>query len=115
MYKGIESDEKYIENYLKIAEIILYGQTNIENKYEKAYEILNKCLERSERYYSWLEWDDSFSIKLFDLLSIASFYCGNKKDSLLFAFLAREANPQDQRLQDNVKIIQEKITNKELA
>jgi len=115
LYKGIEIDEKYIENYLKIAEILLFSKTDFENRYEKAYKVLTKGLMCAERYYSWLEGDDSFSTRIYDLLSIASFYYGKKKESLLFAFMARESNPENKRFQDNLNIIKEQTTNKDLA
>lgn len=115
LYKGIEKDKTYIENYLKIAEIYLYSGIEFEHRYERAYKILNKCLYDSERHYSWLEGDDSFDVTLYDLLSISAFYGGKRKESLLFSFMAKEYCKNDERLNSNFRLIRSQTTNKDLS
>lgn len=110
----IKADETYREGYLELADIYLF-HSDYPEKYKMAYTVLKDCLKKSYRHYSWLEKDDSFSSRTYDLLSIASFYCGKKKESLLFAFLAKENNTTDQRLKDNYNLILNQITDKDLA
>jgi len=107
-YKGITEDKTYIENYLEVADLYLFS-IDKKDKYDLAYNILKKCFKNSYRHYSWLEKDDSFTYRPYDLLSIAAYYSGKKQESLYYAFLARENNKADKRLEDNVNIIMENL------
>lgn len=66
------------------------------------------------RHYSWLEKDDSFASRPYDLFSLAAYYSGRKKESLLCAFMAREKNKADKRLKNNVDVILQNITDEEI-
>lgn len=113
-FKGIDYDKTYIENYLEVANIYL-SYSDIENRFELAYDILKKCFKNIYRHYSWLEKDDSFTSRPFDQLSLASYYSGRKKESLLYAFIARERNKNDERLQNNIDIILMNISDADLV
>lgn len=111
--KGIDADVTYRENYLEMANIYLRNINN-EDRFEKAYECLKNCLKYTYQHYSWLERSGSFTEKIYDFLSLASFYSGHKKESLLYAFIAREKNRLDERLKTNVDIILRDIKESDL-
>jgi len=113
-YKGIELDKTYIENYLEVADIYL-EHSDKKDRFDLAYGILKKCFKNMYRHYSWLEKDDSFASRPFDQLSLASYYAGKKKESLLYAFIARERNKSDERLKNNVDVILANIEDKDLV
>jgi len=112
--KGISYDETYRENYLELAEIYLFNLKD-DVKYVLAYNILKTCMEKTFQHFSWLEKDGSFGYKIYDMLSIAAYYSGHKTESLLYAFIAREKNKKDDRLQNNVNLILNQLTDKNLA
>ena len=113
-YKGIELDKTYVENYLEVADIYL-GHSENPKRFDLAYGILKKCFKNTYRHYSWLEKDDSFTSRPFDLLSLACYYSGKRKESLLYAFMARERNKSDERLKNNVDIILQNISDADLV
>ena len=113
-YKGIEIDKTYVENYLEVADIYL-NHSSLSKRFELAYGILKKCFKNMYRHYSWLEKDDSFASRPFDQLSLAAYYSGKKKESLLYAFIARERNKADERLKNNVDIILKNIKDSDLV
>lgn len=112
-YNGIESDKTYVENYLEVADLYLSYSEN-PKRFDLAYNIIKECYKNTYRHYSWLERDDSFASRPFDLLSLASYYSGKKKESLLYAFMARERNKNDLRLKNNVDLILQNITDADL-
>jgi hypothetical protein len=61
-------------------------------------------LSKSYRHYTWLERDASWSYEPWDLLSIASYYSGNKKDSITYASIALSYDNNNDRLLNNLKI-----------
>ena len=99
----------YIEPYIGL------GKLYIDiNDYSKAVSILKLGISTSIRYYSWLERDTSWSYGPWDLLSIAEFYSGNKKDSLLHAIKAYSYDKENTRLQSNIDCILNNIKNTDL-
>lgn len=111
---GVDADETYRENYLEIADIYLY-KSNDDNRFNYAYIYLISCLRHTYQHYSWLERSGTFTERVYDLLCQAAFYSGHKKDSLLYAFIAREKNSSDERLKSNVDIVLNSLSDKELA
>ena len=53
---GIATDPKFRDNYLQLAHIYLEDE-----KYNEAFEILNECVLKSRRMYSWFERDASWT------------------------------------------------------
>lgn len=101
---GIKSAPTYRENYLHLAEMFF----NLKH-YEKCIETINTCLIKTQRYYSWLEEDDSWSFKPYDLLSLAYYYMGQKEVSLQFAKIALSYSTSNKRLQNNVTLIEQSL------
>ena len=107
----IEFDKTYRGGYYELGKIY-WEQDNDANA---AYYIMKEGLEKAPRQYSWLEDEEPFSYHFYDILSLASYYSGHKKDSLLYAFMAREMNKSEERLNGNVELILHVIEDKELA
>lgn len=98
--KSIKTDPTYIEPYIAIGRIYLD-----QKMYNDAICILKKGLKKSIRKFSWLERDTSWSYEPWDLLSLASFYGGYKKESLIYAVKAYSFDKNNKRLLDNINQI----------
>ena len=96
-YKSIECDATYIEPYLALGNIFLN-----DKMYGLSINIIKEGLRKSIRRYSWLERDTSWSYKPWDILSLASFYSGHKKESLAYAMKAYSFDKNDERLLNNI-------------
>ena len=90
----------YVENAL------LYYK---EENYEKVAEYCLKALEIREHQKTYINEIFSWNETLYDLLSIANYYLEKYYYSLLFANLALEINPNDERLKNNKILIENKI------
>lgn len=101
---GIASAPLFRENYLQLAQLYLEL-----NKYQDAINIVNECLLKTKRFYSWLERDISWTFQPYDILSLAYFYNGQKEVALEYAKLAALLDTNVERLQNNVKIIEKFI------
>ncbi len=107
--KSIKTDPTYIEPYIAIGRIYLD-----QKMYDDAICILKKGLKKSIRKFSWLERDVSWSYEPWDLLSLACFYSGKKKESLAYAVKAYSFDKDDKRLLDNINQILVHSTNEDL-
>lgn len=103
LFKGIEANTYYCENYLLLAK--LWEDNNL---YHLALGILKTMEERAVKLESWLETEGAFTYRFHDLLSIAYYYTGNYKDAYKEACLAYSENPTDKRLKENKAICFEK-------
>ena len=106
--KAIDEDPTYREPYLNLAVILINKQS-----YTSAVKVLKDALNKTYRHYSWLERDTSWSYELYDLLSLASYYRGDKKDALAYAAKAAHECPNSDRLIDNVNIIIQNMDEKD--
>lgn len=100
--KSISIGKNYREPYLNLAK--MYLNDDIKD-YESAIFYIKKGIKNSYRHYTWLERDASWGAEPWDLLSIASFYNGNKKDSLAYSIKALSLDKNNDRLKDNLKSI----------
>lgn len=98
----------YREPYLNLAKVYLDLK-----QYELAEEYVKLGIRNSYRHYTWLERDNSWSWEPYDLLSLACFYGGKKRDSLAHAVKAYQFDPENERLQKNVNVILENMTDEE--
>ena len=99
--KAIEEEGTYREPYLNCAEIF-----NELQRYEVAMGYVQEALRKSVRHYNWLERDSSWNEQIDDILSISYFYLGEYEKSLYHAELAYEKNSYNQRLKENLELIQ---------
>ena len=68
-----------------------------------------KALEIKTHQKTYINEVFSWNNTPYDLLSIANFYLEKYDDALLYAKLALDMNPDDERIQNNIKIINSKI------
>lgn len=99
-HKAILVDPTYREPYLNLAQVCLDCK-----EYSQAIFYVKEGLKKSFRHYTWLERDNSWSYQPYDILSLASFYYGKKRDSLAYAVKAASLDKGNTRLENNVKEI----------
>jgi len=104
--KGVELEPSYRECYLGAAKALMAMK-----RWGTAESFIIEGLTKSWRHYTWLERDTSWREEPYDLLSLAAYYGGKKKDALAYAVKACSLNTTDDRLQDNVKLILENMEN----
>lgn len=107
--EAINICEDYIEPYLDLGKLYLEIRD-----YEAAEEIIKEGLRKSHRHFTWLERDTSWSYEPWDLLCLATYYGGKKKDSIVYASKALSYEPNNKRLSDNVRLCIEGTDNLEL-
>lgn len=105
--KCIETNPTYREGYINLAHVY-----NDMKEYDKAICYIKDAFANSYRHYSWLERDISWSYEPYDILCIAYYYTGRKKDSLVCALKALSYDKNNQRLFDNVKTVLNSIDDK---
>lgn len=101
---SIQACPTYREPYVELGEFY-YN----EKRYQDAIAVLNKGLVNSRRKYSWLESDDAWTWKPWDLLSLCYWAVDAKNMSLDCAETAYHYNPTNARLKQNVDIIKASI------
>lgn len=102
-------DDTLREPYLKIASIMLDN-----NEFEPAIYYAKQAIKVCKRHYSWLEKDNSWTYEPYDILALASFYGGHKRDSLAYAYKACSFDPDNGRLKSNIKLILDNMSESEL-
>jgi len=106
---AIQIEDSYREPYMAMAKLYLDMK-----EYDSAIFYVKKGVKKSYRHYSWLERDKSWNSEPYDILSVASYYLGNKRDSLSYSIKALSLNGQEQRLKDNLELILRNTTDEEL-
>ena len=99
-------------NIKEVEDIALYRKNysgNITKNDEAIMLLLNKLIKEERETMLTKLRKIGFEYEDFDKQCIDLYYKGNKKDSLLYGFMARELNCNDKRLQDNVKVILDNI------
>lgn len=107
--KAILLEPTYREPYLNLAKLLIK-----KNQYDRAIGYIKDGLKNSYRHYTWLERDRSWLDEPYDLLSLAYYYNGNKKESLIYSVKAYSMNKSDERLKNNIKEILETLEDKDL-
>ena len=97
--EAIKIDETYIEPYLNLGKVLLC----IED-YRSAEYYIKLGIKKSFRHYTWVERDTSWSYEPWDLLCLATYYGGNKKDSIVYAAKALSFEPENIRLKNNLDL-----------
>ena len=106
---AINIENSYIEPYLNLAKVYICIKD-----YEAAKFTIKRGLKMSYRHYTWLERDTSWSFEPYDLLCLACFYSGNKRDSIAYAAKALSYEPDNERLKSNLNLCLSGTTNNEL-
>lgn len=97
--KAIEIDNTYIEPYINLASELI----RIKD-FELAEFYMKRGIRNSYRHYTWLERDTSWSYAPWDVLCLASYYAGHRKESIIYAAKALQFEPTNERLNNNLKL-----------
>lgn len=106
---AIDLDPTLREPYLKVASLLVKMEV-----YSGAIDYAKEAIRKGKRHYSWLEKDTSWSYEPYDILSIASFYSGHKRDSLAYAYKAYTFDPSNERLKNNIDVILKNMSDEEI-
>lgn len=104
LFRGINIFPEFRENYLELANIFIG-----KNQYYMGLGILQQAEKNSVRYDHWLETEEAWTYKLYDLLCLCYYYTGDYINSLQNATLALKINSTDDRLKQNVECVIDKI------
>ncbi len=108
-YEKAIAEAPYLrDSYVELA--LLYYQ--LEN-YDKVIEYCNKALEIKNKAKSYINEIFSWDNTIYDLKSIAYYYLGNMDKALENVNLAIDMNPNDERLINNKKFMEEVKKEKE--
>ena len=105
--KAIHIEPSYRDPYIDLARLYIDDQ-----KYDEAVFWLKKCLKDTYRHLDWTEVNDVWTYVPYDLLSVALFNSGNKKEAFLYSARASALNPSG-KLLDNFKVINNSLTDKD--
>ena len=106
---AIKIEPTYIEPYLNFAKVCMDC-----DEWELSEIYIKKGLKNSFRHYTWLERDNSWSWEPWDLLCLATYYGGKKRDAIVYAAKALSFEPDSERLQNNLKLCLENTEDKDL-
>ena len=104
--QAMAEDPTYREPYLRLA-----AAANESQYYHLAKALVEECLEKTYRHYSWLEQDDSWNASPYDILSIAYYYLGeyDKAYANVHKALNKSSLEDDDRLKQNLNFIKNKF------
>ena len=102
------ADEENIDSYIKYAEYLY----EIKKKTQDGIKILKLGLKKSKNNINWAYKPNGIN-DVFDILSIYTFYNGDKLESLAYAYKAYSLNPNDERLKNNLNLIVNNMTNED--
>lgn len=97
------------EGYLELA--ALYYE---EKRYEESYQNLMKAMQIKEKSDSYINEVFAWNEHPYDLLSLVCYELGLYEEALLYVKKATEKNPNDERLQNNLKLIEERVKKENL-
>lgn len=101
---AIMIESTYREPYINLAIVL-----NELGYYHQAIGTIMECLSRTYRHYTWLERDDAWTCGPYDALSVSYFHLGEFDKSLANVHKALIYCPNDARILNNLKFIEEKI------
>ena len=98
--RAIEEAPYLREGYIELANLYLK-----EERYEEAYNIMQKASSIKEKSKSYINeefaWNDAF----YDIFSLASFYTGHYEEAINYVKKAIEINPNEKRYQKNLELM----------
>lgn len=97
--------KQYRDPYLLIAQIL-----NEKQMFSASLLVLRECETITQPLHSWIEDDFSWHGALEDLISIALWNTGDSKGSYQYVKMAAEQQPDNKRIQDNLRLIEAQTT-----
>ena len=98
--RAIEEAPYLREGYIELANLYLK-----EERYEEAYNIMQKASSIKEKSKSYINeefaWNDAF----YDIFSLSSFYTGHYEEAINYVKKAIEMNPNEERYQKNLELM----------
>ena len=100
--KAIEVDSTYREPYLMGAEVL-----NELGSYESAIACVHEAFKLTYRHFNWLEVDDCWREKPYDILALSYYNMKNAKKCYINGLVAHKLNPFDERIKNNLVFYKE--------
>lgn len=97
---GVTADPLFRENYIALCNMLVD-----EQKVEEALDLYNTMIKKTVRRRSWVEFDDSWSWKPYDILSRIYFSSNHITEAKHAIEIALQYVPYNERLKNNYKII----------
>jgi glycosyltransferase involved in cell wall biosynthesis len=104
LYRAISEDPSSRENYLDLGETCLASQD-----YQGAYYFARSAQSLTEQEMSYMVDESAWSWKPHDIIGVASYYLGNLDEALENSRRACELNPNDDRLTENLRLIEDAL------
>lgn len=104
LYRAISEDPQSRENYLDLAEICLDSED-----YLGAYYFARCTQSLTEQEMSYIVDESAWSWKPHDIIGVAAYYLGNMEEALENARRACELNPDDSRLMENLRLVEQTL------
>ena len=79
------------------------------NNYENAIIYLEKALEIKDKYKSYINETFCWDATIYDILGVCYDRVGKLKEALYYTVIANKKDPDDERIKNNIKIIEDKI------
>ncbi len=106
--KAIQEAPYLREGYVELAGIYYY-----EQNYEKAYDYLKQASLIKEKPKTYINEDFCWNYYFYDMLSVVAYYTNHKEEALENALIAAKLNPEDKRIQKNVRMMKEELNKPE--
>lgn len=106
---AISKNITYREAYLGLAKCYLKFE-----QYANAISMAKIALSIQTRHFTWFERDTSWNYEPYDILSLAEYYNGNKKEALSYAIKAYSFDEKNERLLNNINSILHNLPSSEL-
>ncbi len=95
--------------YLREGYVELAGLYYEEKNYEKSYHYLKQASLIKEKPKTYINEDFCWNSYFYDMLSISAYFIGKKEEALENARMAHQLNPLEKRIENNIKLIEEKL------
>ncbi len=95
--------------YLREAYVELASLYYNEKNYEKAYELLKEASKITIKPTTYINEEFCWNYYFYDLFSVVAYYTNHLDDALANAIVANKLNPDDLRIKENIKLIEEQI------
>lgn len=108
-YAAIRIEPTYRDPYIDLAKLLIKKERLSEAEFW-----LKECLKKTYRHMDWTEVNDVWTSTPYDLLSVACFNSGNKKDALLYCAKAYSLTPTENILK-NFDIISKSLSDGDMV
>lgn len=104
LYRAIAEAPYLREPYIDLAHLAYDSE-----EYLEAYHMIEEALKIKSRAQTYINEGYCWDYSVYDIGAISAYYIGLKKKSLEYAKKALKLNPTDQRLKENVEIVENNL------